>query len=97
MIEKGRKWHDAHLQGYLAFIGKGQGDGPMDQRPLTILTIIYRVWAGTRLTEASDWIAKWIHPRCAATEGKTAEDIWANLAQKLNAILKEGAPTGDSQ
>ena len=35
----------------------------MQQRPLFVLSQIYRVWAGVRLEECMTWQETWIHPQ----------------------------------
>ena len=41
VVERTGRWPPVHLEGYLAFAGNGAGDAPLEQRPLTILTILY--------------------------------------------------------
>jgi hypothetical protein len=88
------KWHSSHAKGYFSFIGKGAGDGPLDQRPLTILPVVYRIWAAVRLDESASWIARWIHPKCAATQGRNAEDLWTVLAQRVEVNKARQCPHG---
>ena len=68
------------------------GDEALAQRPLTILTIVYRLWARVRLDQSESWLASCMHPCCAATTGRTAEDIWARLAQRIEVNQKRDAP-----
>ena len=35
--------------------------GPLNLRPLTILSVIYRIWAGIRASQLRDWQETWIH------------------------------------
>ena len=66
-------WADAHLQGYLSSIGKGAGDGPLEQRPLTILTALFRAWGALRLEELEGWVKK-LHERPCRERG-----LWRRL------------------
>ena len=43
-------WPDGLLDAYIAMIPKADGDAtPLSQRPLSVLPIVYRVWASARM------------------------------------------------
>ena len=49
-------WHDGLLDAYIAMIPKTDGDStPLGQRPLSVLPIVYRVWASARMGQLEDW------------------------------------------
>ena len=41
---------------------KGEGANPLQPRPLSVLPIIYRIWAGIRVQDTMIWQEQWIHP-----------------------------------
>ena len=49
-------WPDGLLDAYIAMIPKTDGDAtPLGQRPLSVLPVIYRVWASARVGQLDDW------------------------------------------
>ena len=54
------KWSDGRwlarmAEGYTALIPKEGPPGPLNTRPLTVLSMVYRLWAGVRLADAIAW------------------------------------------
>ena len=49
-------------EGYTALIPKEGPPGPLNTRPLTVLSMVYRLWAGVRLVDAIAWQEAWAHP-----------------------------------
>ena len=46
-------WPDGLLDAYIAMIPKTDGDAtPLGQRPLSVLPIVYRIWASARMGPA---------------------------------------------
>ena len=49
-------WPDGLLDAYITMIPKSDGDAtPLGQRPLTVLPVVYRIWASTRMGQLDDW------------------------------------------
>ena len=49
-VEDTGVWPDGLLDAYIAMIPKSDGNAtPLGQRPLTVLPIVYRVWASARM------------------------------------------------
>ena len=49
-------WLDGLLDAYIAMIPEIDGDAsPLGQRPLSVLPVIYRVWASARTGHLEDW------------------------------------------
>ena len=61
-IESTGLWPRVLARGFVSLIRKGKGMLPMQQRPLSVLSQLYRVWAGVRLEECMIWQEKWVHP-----------------------------------
>ena len=54
-------WPDGLLDAYIAMIPKTDGDAtPLGQRPLSVLPIVYRIWASTRMGQLGDWFKSWV-------------------------------------
>ena len=45
----------------VSLIPKGEGGKPLDMRPITVTSIIYRLWAGIRVRQSAAWQAQWLH------------------------------------
>ena len=48
-VERLGKWPTCLAEGYTALIPKEGPPGPLNTRPLTVLSMVYRLWAGVRL------------------------------------------------
>ena len=54
-------WPDGLLDAYITTIPKTDGDAtPFGQRPLSVLPIVYRVWASVRMGQLEDWFKSWV-------------------------------------
>ena len=49
-------WPDGLLDAYIAMIPKADGDAtPLSQRLLSVLPVVYRIWASTRMSQLDGW------------------------------------------
>ena len=49
------------LDAYIAMIPKTDGDSTsLGQRPLSVLPIVYRVWASARMSQLEEWFKSWV-------------------------------------
>ena len=49
-------WPQGLLDAYIALIPEADGDStPLGQRPLSVLPVVYRLWASLRLGHLKDW------------------------------------------
>ena len=62
LVERTGTWPSSLAQGYISLIPKGEGMHPTNMRPLSVLSNIYRVWAGIRLENVMEWQEQWVHP-----------------------------------
>ena len=52
---------DGLLDAYIAMVPKTDGDAtPLGQRPLSVLPVVYRIWASARLGHLEDWFRSWV-------------------------------------
>ena len=61
-VERLGRWPTRLAEGYTALIPKEGPPGPLNTRPLTVLSMVYRLWAGLRLVDAIVWQVSWAHP-----------------------------------
>ena len=61
-VERLGKWPARLAEGYTALVPKEAPPGPLNTRPLTVLSMVYRLWAGVRLVDATAWQESWAHP-----------------------------------
>ena len=86
---------EAMLDALITLIPKGEGGLPADQRPITVLSAVYRLWAATRVREIIVWQESLIK-RCQkgfrAGHG-TLDAYWA-LALEIEGALPMGDGLG---
>ena len=60
LVEYTGYWPQALTHAAVTLIPKGEGVGALDQRPLSILSIVYRILAAARCEECNRWQEAWI-------------------------------------
>ena len=54
-------WPDGLLDASITIIPKTGGDStPLGQRPLSVLPVVYRIWASARMGQLHDWFKSWV-------------------------------------
>ena len=91
-IESTGIWPTPLTAGYLCLIPKPDSDGsPASLRPLSILSVVYRLWASTRLQELMIWQESWAHSaQSGFRSGLDCADSWHPLALKVEQALLNG-------
>ena len=57
LVETTRVWPQGLLDAYIAMIPKADDDStPLGQRPLSVLPVVYRLWASLRLGHLREWV-----------------------------------------
>ena len=95
VVERTGRWPERVAEGFTSWVPKGEGEGdPMKLRPLTMLSQIYRMWAGLRMEDALQWQEQWIlresygfRPHKGAMDAATVLTLLVELAQVLDAPL----------
>ena len=54
-------WPAALCWGSIPLLPKEGPPGALNLRPLTILSVIYRIWAGIRAAQLRGWQESWVH------------------------------------
>ena len=83
LVESTGSWPQGLLDGvlgaYTAMIPKADGDStPLGQRPLSVLPVVYRLWASLRLGHLREWVEEWL-PRSVFSLGNGLSSVEAWL------------------
>ena len=91
-IESSGVWPESLSKGYLCLIPKSDSDGsPSSLRPLSILSVVYRLWASCRLEELLSWQELWAHPSQSGFRPlKECLDAWYPLALHVEQAMING-------
>ena len=95
-VEETGVWPDGLLDAYIAMIPKVDGDAtPLGQRPLSVLPVVYRVWASARMLQLEPWFRSWV-PSCvfSAGGGRSSVEAWFTTALDIEEVLS-GVVQGD--
>ena len=82
-------WPDGLLDAYISMIPKVDGDAtPLGQRPLSVLPVIYRIWASARMLQLEPWFRSWV-PSCvfSAGSGRSSVQAWFTTALDIEEVL----------
>ena len=61
LVESTGIWPQGLLDAYIAMISEADGDStPQGQRPLSVLPVVYRLWASLRLGHLRKWVEGWL-------------------------------------
>ena len=61
LVESTGIWPQGLLDAYIAMIPKADGDStPLGQRPLSVLPVVYRLWASLRLGHLRECVEGWL-------------------------------------
>ena len=75
-------WPDGLLDAFFAMIPKADGDATsLGQRPLSVLPVVYRVWASARMVKLEDWFKSWVPDSVfSAGGGRGSVEAWFSSA-----------------
>ena len=95
-VEELGVWPDGLLDAYIIMIPKVDGDAtPLGQRPLTVLPVVYRIWASARMVHLEPWFKMWV-PSCvfSAGGGRSSVQAWFTTALDIEEVFS-GIVEGD--
>ena len=81
------------LDAYIAMIPKTDGDATLlSQRPLSVLPVVYRIWASARMGQLEDWFRSWV-PDSVFSDGggRGSVDVWCASALDIEEVLTGAA------
>ena len=86
-------WPDGLLDAYIAMIPKTDGDAtPPDQRPLSVLPIVYRIWASARMGQHDGWFQSWVLDSVfGAGGGRGSVEAWYTSSLNIEEVLTGAA------
>ena len=95
-VEDTGLWPDGLLDAYFAMIPKTDGDAtPLGQRPLSVLPVVYRIWASARMGQLEDWFKSWVPDSVfSAGGGRGSVEAWYTSALDVEVVLT-GATDSD--
>ena len=70
-------------------IPKAGGDAtPLGQRPLSVLPVVYRLWASTRLGQLADWFQSWVLASVFSAGGcRGSIEAWYTSSLDIEEVL----------
>ena len=74
---------------HIAMIPKVDGDAtPLGQRPLSVLPVVYRVWASARMVQLEGWFRSWVQDSVfSAGGGRSSVEAWYTTALDIEEVL----------
>ena len=95
-VEDTGVWPDGSLDAYIAMIPKTDVDAtPLGQRPLSVLPIVYRIWASPRMGQLEDRFRSWVPESVfSAGGGRGSVEAWYTSALDIEQVLT-GATDSD--
>ena len=86
-------WPDGLLDAYIAMIPKTDGDAsPLCQRPLSVLPIVYRIWASARMGRLDGWFRSWVPDSVfSAGGGRGSVEAWYTSSLDIEEVLAGAA------
>ena len=76
-------------------IPKTDGDAiPLGQRPLSVLPVVYRIWASARMVQLEEWFRSWVPDSVLSAGGGCGfVEAWYTTALDIKEVL---SGVGDS-
>ena len=88
-VEDTGVWPDGLLDAYIAMIPKTDGDATArGQRPLSVLPVVYRIWASTRMGQLGEWFRSCVPDSVfSAGSGRGSVEAWYTSAFDIEEVL----------
>ena len=92
-VEDTGVWPDGLLDAYIAMIPKTDGDAtPLDQRPLSVLSIVYHIWSSARMGQLDGWFRSWVPDSVfSAGGGRGSVEAWYTSSLDIEEVLAGAA------
>eukprot|EP01064_Diplonema_japonicum_P020023 TRINITY_DN2902_c0_g1_i4.p1 TRINITY_DN2902_c0_g1~~TRINITY_DN2902_c0_g1_i4.p1 ORF type:complete len:858 (+),score=179.89 TRINITY_DN2902_c0_g1_i4:1265-3838(+) len=92
-VEEEGAWPPALMTALVSLIPKGEGKRPLQQRPITVTSLIYRTWATVRMRKVLRWQEEWIHPtQSGFRKGKSRYNTVMQISLQIEESLLTGKP-----
>ena len=89
LVETSGVWPQGLLDAYIGMIPKVDGDfTPPGQRALSVLPVVYRLWASLRLGHLREWVEGWL-PKSVFSlgNGLFSVEAWFSTALDIDEVL----------
>ena len=85
-------WPQAALVGHISNVEKcPEASTPQQFRPITVLTLPYRVWASIRAKQCLQWLAQFAPEGMHGNvPGKSTVGVWWSLSMEIEAATQQG-------
>ena len=92
-IEAQECWHEPMLFAYCTLIPKEQGDcTPLGQRPLGVMSVLYRLYAAFRLQDVITWQENLLHSeQYGFRPGFSVDDISYSVSLQIEQALLDNS------
>ena len=89
LVETTEVWPQGLLDAFIAMIPKADGDStPLGQRPLSVLPVVYRLWASLRLGHLREWVEGWLPASVFSLgNGLSSVEAWFSTALDIEEVL----------
>eukprot|EP00435_Cladocopium_sp_Y103_P067902 s395_g30.t1 len=93
-VETQQCWPDAMLYGFCSLIPKEAGDvSPLGQRPLGVMSVLYRLYAAFRLQDVIQWQESVLHDsQFGFRPGHSTDDVHYSISLSIEEALLNGSP-----
>ena len=83
------QWPQGLLDACIALIPKTDGDAtPLGQRPLSVLPVVYRIWASARMVQQEGWFQSGVPDSVfSAGGGRNSFEAWYTTALDIEEVL----------
>ena len=86
-------WPDGLLDAHNAMIPKTDGGAtPLGQRPLSVLPVVYRIWASARMSQLDGWFKSFVPDSVfSAGGGRSSVEAWYTSSLDIEEVLAGAA------
>ncbi|CAE8689794.1 unnamed protein product [Polarella glacialis] len=87
-------WDDHSLVGIIVMIAKiAKPLGGSDCRPLTIFSMIYRLWSRMHCARFTSWLVTWVDPGvCGMLPGRSVSDVTSRITLRMELAVMTEVP-----
>ena len=89
LVETTGIWPQGLLDAFYFYDSKADGDcTPLGQRPLSVLPVVYRLWASLRLGHLREWVEGWLRTSVFSLgNGLSSVEVWFSTALDIEEVL----------
>ena len=92
LVETSGTWPQGLRDAFFAMIPKADGDSTsLGQRPLSVLPVVYRLWASLELGHLREWVERWLPQSVFSLgNGLSSVEAWFSTALDVEEVLGTG-------